>query len=81
LAAGFSTFASHIFQMTQNPYMQRAKVWFFFCAATLIPAFLLSLACADIVMILYLIPPFLLFIGGMGRFLWRGFRWRAPSAE
>lgn len=59
----------YIRQPAQNPYMQRAKLWFYFCAATLVPAFLLSLACADQVMLVYLIPPSLIFVGGMARFL------------
>jgi hypothetical protein len=61
----------------QNPHMRKAKLWFFLCAATLIPAVLLSFARADVVIILYLVPPLLLFLGGMVRFLWRAYRWRA----
>jgi hypothetical protein len=68
--------------MTRNPHLRAAKFWFVFCTVTLVPAFLIALACADTDpgMMAYLIPPVLLFLGGMARLLWRAYRWRPNRA-
>jgi hypothetical protein len=66
---------AHIIWMTQNPYKRRAKIWFLFSLAMLIPMFLLSLGRPNATsLVANLIPPLLVWLGGVVWLLWKAYR-------